>query len=137
MGEAGGAEVLANLVGQRTVLAEHHAAGERALRRRHPIGQRLLRATADTVERAEHAAAAHARRADLRRHQHGMRPTQAFVAVAPAQRSQPSVEPNHRSGRACRGRPRHARRSLDEHSFAAQARGGDPRAEGPQPRMLE
>ena len=90
VGEAGGAEVLADRLGQRAVLTEHHPARERALRRRQAARQRALGAGADAVERAEQPAAAAAGGADRPRAQQRVRVAAALVRVERAERREPA-----------------------------------------------
>ena len=99
MREARRAEVLAHVLGERGVLAEHHAARERALRRGHASRERPLAAGADAVERSEYATAPRAGRGDRVCEQQRVRAAAALVGVARTERREPAAEREHRAGR--------------------------------------
>jgi hypothetical protein len=134
--KAGRAEVLAHVVRQRHVLAEHHPASQRALCVRRAAGQRALAALAHAVERPEQPAAARAAGADLRRKQQRVRAAPALVLVARAERHQAPLDLEDRTG-PDRPRPAHPRWRLDEHALAVQLRGRDPRVERARAGVLE
>ncbi len=139
--EAGCAEVLAHRLGERAVLAEHHPAGERALRGLKAARERALRAGADAVERAEEATAPPARRRGSSGAQQRVGVAPALVRVERPERGETAshgeLDPGLRSGR-----PGHVRRRAQQHPLAASGSGlqadrRDPDAERALARMLE
>ena len=77
------------------------------------------------------------RRADRLGPQDRVRAAPALVLVVRAERDEAARDRDHGAGHRRRGGPAHARRRLDEHPLAAQARRRDARAERAHARVLE
>ncbi len=113
--QTGRPEVLAQVVGQRVVLAEDHAAGERRRARGDGAGQRALGARSDRVDEPGGAAAAPAGRDDLLRAQ--LRVDAATREPGVVRRQAREAAPDLELGADRRARPRDPWPRAQEHAF--------------------
>ncbi len=141
MGEPGGLELVADLLGEALVLTEDHAAQQRRVRGREPGLEAALGALADPVQRARRPAAPRARRVqavgvDCRT---GAAP--ALERVVAAERHDLPREGDHRPGRRpparVRGRPHAHHGHVPFRRAVEQPRADDRRPGRPFPHGLE
>ena len=122
-------------LGQRAVLAEHHAAQQRGLRRRQPRAQGRVGTRADRVDHAGRARRAGARRRHGPSAQLGVDPARGVARLARGQRLEAAANLQH--GADARAPPADAPRRPHEHVLAAERRDRDPHPEGPATRRLQ
>ena len=130
VGQAGGADVVPDAVGQRPVLPERHAAQQRGGGGRDAVGERRLGAPAGAVDGARDASAASARGDDPSRVQRAVRAADPQPGVVRTEPPQDAAHPDDVARRRT-GRPRDAGRGPDEQPAPADARERDDGAAGP------
>ena len=101
--EPGGAELVAGALVERLVLAEHHAAQQRRLRRRQAGAESALCPRADGVDEAPGAAAALAGLNDRIERERGVCAAPRVVLLERPEQTEPAADQDHAAGRD--GRP--------------------------------